>query len=378
MIQGHTLARTTSALQVGAEQESIAHWLLHGPAQVESGAHAGSVAGSIDAAGRAVYAYPEITGYYLQWLAWRAARHSTSAELALRADAAQQWLARWVTASGPPPTRIHLGGSEEDWRNTAVFCFDLAMVLRGVGTAVRMQLIEPDAVVVAGVCAQLESLIGADGLFEACVTQPGCAAPPPRWSTQRGAFLAKAAAGILSAAAALPGVPETVRSTAARTTSASLRWAIESPHDDVHALLYTFEGILSLPDDEILPVLPEITAQFDALLEDARMLGRVPESRRQGAAMDRPERLDVLAQTIRIGHLLGARGPRTAPDRLGLARLRQILVAHIRPDGAVPFAAPPYPAVRNVWAAMFAEQALAFTARADDPPSVGDLGRLLV
>jgi hypothetical protein len=378
MIQGRTLARTPNELHAGAEQESIAHWLLHGPAQVESGAHAGSVAGAIDAAGRAVYAYPEITGYYLQWLAWRAARHGVSPELAARAAAAQQWLARWITPRGPLPTRIHLDGGNEDWRNTAVFCFDLAMVVRGVGTAARVRLIEPDAVMVAGVCAQLESLIGADGLFEACVPQPGCAAPQPRWSTQRGAFLAKATAGILSAAASLPFVPETVRAAAARTTRAALRWAVESPHDDVHALLYTFEGILSLTDDEVLPLLPALAVQFDALLEDARTLGRVPESRRQGAAIDRPERLDVLAQTIRIGHLLGARGAQTPPDQIGLTRLRQILVAHIRPKGAVPFAAPPCPALPNVWAAMFAEQALAFATRVDGPHSVSDLGRLLV
>ena len=44
-------------------------WLLEGPAQLRTGEHAGGVAGSFDAQGRAGYVYGEITGYYLHWLA---------------------------------------------------------------------------------------------------------------------------------------------------------------------------------------------------------------------------------------------------------------------------------------------------------------------
>ncbi|MBN8482336.1 MAG: hypothetical protein J0L88_12175, partial [Xanthomonadales bacterium] len=43
---------------------------LTGPGiQVAEGRHAGAVIGALDDAGRARYAYPEITGYYLHWLA---------------------------------------------------------------------------------------------------------------------------------------------------------------------------------------------------------------------------------------------------------------------------------------------------------------------
>ena len=229
-------AETPEKLASG-EQESIAQWLMRGPAQLASGPHAGAVAGVVDVHGRGCYAYPEITGYFLQWLAWRAARCGFSSELARRGAAAQQWLARWLEDRDPPRTRIDLGEATDDWRNRAVFCFDLAMVLRGVASAARLQLIVPDAAVIAGVTRQLHRLVGADGIFDACVPDDDKIPLPRRWSTSRGAFLAKAAAGILTASASLRGLDDTVRQSAAATFVASLRWAVESPHDDVHALL---------------------------------------------------------------------------------------------------------------------------------------------
>ena len=42
---------------------------------MRAGDHAGAVAGWIGGDGRADYVYPEITGYFLQWLASMAQRH---------------------------------------------------------------------------------------------------------------------------------------------------------------------------------------------------------------------------------------------------------------------------------------------------------------
>src|SRR3954468_10733221 len=44
-------------------------WLLSAQVQLREGAHAGGVVGALDSDGRARYVYPEITGYYLHWLA---------------------------------------------------------------------------------------------------------------------------------------------------------------------------------------------------------------------------------------------------------------------------------------------------------------------
>ncbi|MEO8137238.1 MAG: hypothetical protein ABI831_25060, partial [Betaproteobacteria bacterium] len=66
------------AARSAAHQEStdaaIADWLLRGPAQARTGANAGGVAGCIAVSGSPLYVYPEIAGYYLQWLAWRTQR----------------------------------------------------------------------------------------------------------------------------------------------------------------------------------------------------------------------------------------------------------------------------------------------------------------
>ncbi|MEO8755084.1 MAG: hypothetical protein ABI624_20665 [Casimicrobiaceae bacterium] len=345
---------------------TIADWLLDGPAQLRAGPHAGAVAGCVSASASASYVYPEITGYYLQWLAWRARRFGDAQILAERAAAVQRWLAVWLAADDPPATRVHLDGTTGDWRNRAVFCFDIAMVLRGLGAAAQARLLSPDAAVVAGVSRQLERLIAADGRFDACAMSTTGDTFPARWSTRRGAFLAKAAAGILTASRALPGIPIHVVRAAEHTFAASIDALGEAPHRDAHPLLYAFEGVMALPQHHRFhATLPMVAAEFDSLLANASTGGFVPETIGTAAAQA-PERMDVLAQTLRIGHLLAAHRPQQPPDRVALARLRQALTKSVQPSGAVQFDRRAAAAHWNVWAAMFADQALAFAAPVRD------------
>lgn len=336
---------------------ALTRWLLEGPAQLASGPHAGAVAGMLEADGRAAYAYPEITGYYLQWLAWRAAIGDAAPPLARRAVAAQGWIAAWLGSRDPPPTRIPLVKSETDWRNDAVFFFDVAMVLRGVGSAARHALIIPDPVVVAGLSRELARLIGSDGAFMACLPRAGAPPLPDRWSTRRGGFLAKAAAGVITAARVLPGIPAAVVAAADATFRASVDAALEAPHDEAHPLLYTFEGVLGLPRHPRFPsALPAIAAQFDALLGEVRATGWISESRTE--PVHGPQRLDVAAQAVRIGRLLAVHRRPRAWDRVPLAQLQRRLADNVGSGGAVPFAIDQRPPRANVWAAMFADQAL--------------------
>ena len=92
--------------------------------------------------------------------------------------------------------------------------------------------------------------------------------------------------------------------------------------------------------------------------------GHIPET--LAAAASGPARVDVIAQTLRIGYLLHAHRPQQPPDRVALARLRQVLARQVQATGAVGFALEPDPAQWNVWAAMFADQALAFAMPARD------------
>ncbi len=349
-------------------ESGTAGWLLKGPAQIGTGPNAGAVAGSIDSDGSATYGYPEITGYYLQWLAWRGRGNATAKAAAPHAAAAQRWLVAWLAHGHPLPMRLHLADGVDDWRNRAAFCFDVAMVARGVAAAAEAGLIDPDPNLVAGLSDALESMIADDGMFNAFAPTAAGTDLPARWSTRRGGFLAKAGAGVVTAAA-LPGMAPRVVAAAEATWLASLESTFAAPHDDLHPQLYAFEGILSRPrHPRAIAALPRVAAAFDTLLALRTPRGALPESRRARAAG--PERIDVIAQTLRVGYLLQRCLPQWTPDRIALARLRHRLRGQIRADGSVPFAMDAPDAISNVWAAMFTDQALAMAYGL--PPAVPD------
>jgi hypothetical protein len=236
------------------------------------------------------------------------------------------------------------------------------MVLRGLGAAAHARLLAPDAAVVAGVVRQLELLLAADGEFDACAMKPGAAPLAARWSTRRGAFLAKAAAGVLTASRDLPGIPAHLTRAAEATFASSLASLARAPHREAHPLLYAFEGALALPRHlRVRDALPDIAEQFDRLLAHADPDGFLPETIGEAGG---PQRVDVVAQALRVGHLLTAHRPQDPPDRIALARLAHTLARQVRPSGAVPFARDGVPLRLNTWAAMFADQALAFAKSA--------------
>lgn len=355
----------TGAVRTTQAAGPLAQWLLDA-AQCPAGPNEGAVAGCVTTPGSAAYVYPEIAGYYLQWLAWRATTFGSTPDLAIRAAAAERWLGRWLAMDGPP-TRLHADEAKHDWRNQAVFCFDVAMVLRGLGAAAQAQLLTPQARVVDGVLRLLERMIAADGLFVACMPHAGAEALPDRWSTRRGPFLAKAAAGVMRASAVMPRIPAAVTRAAERTFAASLSMLAREPHRESHPLLYAFEGVLNLPrHPRFHDTLPAVSVQFDILLAQAGNDGHLPETLGLAAAKS-PARIDVMAQALRIGYLLAAHRPQQPPDRVALARMRQTLSRQIRPGAGVAFARGAEPTYSNVWTTMFADQALAFATPSRDP-----------
>lgn len=340
-----------AALPRGAEAR-VDLWLSSGPLQRADGA----VAGWVDERDHAAYVYPEITGYYLQWLAWRAREGDRLPEMSMRAVAAQRWLRAWLDSDRPPLTRIFRDPRHADWRNQALFSFDLAMVLRGLAAAARCELLAPDANVVAGVCAHLSAMVAPDGELDAVRVHAPDVAFPDRWSTRRGAFLAKAAAGIAYAAETLPGVPQALRTAADCTFVASLRALRDAPHAHTHPLLYAIEGYLNHPSHpDFAANLPMVAAIFDRLIERSRALGRVPEADHDPGQA----RLDIVAQALRIGVLLAHH----RETRIGVPVLRGLaatLEAATMHDGAIPFVEGARPLQRNAWTAMFASQAFAW------------------
>ena len=335
-----------------AARTRIAAWLLHGPAQVRTGAHAGAVAGAVQS-GSVVYAYPEITGYFLQWLAWRVYAGHAPDDLRPRAEAAQGWLARWAAGS-MPPARVHVGRDDADWRTHALFAFDVAMVLRGVASAAAVDLLAPDRTLITRLGELMSSLCDSDGGLAACRAYPHANALPQRWSTRRGAFLAKAAAGLL-AAAALPGVSRQVHDAGARTFADACARLCTDPHREAHPRLYAIEGLLARARDaDAVRALPCAAAQVVELAATARARGCAPEHvDGTGAA-----RLDVHAQTLRAACVLAALGATPFVPATTRAALAGSLAAQVSREGGLPFSTSAPAGELNVWTALFAEQAL--------------------
>lgn len=343
-------ASTAAPARRAATRDRIDRWLVDGPIQRDDGA----VGGWLDASGVAAYVYPEITGYYLQWLAWRAKTGGATTALSTRATAAQRWLCAWQAAAGHPPTRVYTM-PRSDWRNHATFAFDHAMVLRGVAAAARWRLLTPDPVLVAAVTTQLCAMIGADGALDAVRIHTPCAEFPARWSTRRGPFLAKAAAGIVYAAGVI-AVPGELLDAAAHTFTASLLSLRSHPHTEAHPLLYAIEGFLACPSHrEFASHLPHVAACFDRLIERSVERGSIAEAD-DGSGVSR---LDVVAQALRAGTLL-AWHRRAGRANVALHALESALLSATTADGAVPFVRDVEPLQRNAWATMFASQALAW------------------
>jgi len=353
---------------------TIAAWLLDGGVQLAAGPEAGGVAGWLSTSGHATYVYPEITGYYLQWLAWQTLREGgTTAALRCRASSAQRWLRSWALRADQPHTRVYLRDDEGDWRNAAVFFFDIAMVVRGIASATSARLIEPDPVLVERLADLLRQLADDDGQFNACMST----VPLPlrkRWSTRRGGFLAKAAAGVLSAAKVLPQIAP-LQPVAEATLVASLRLAVEEPHPETHPLLYAIEGALSVPGHRaVAPLLGALAAQIEGLLQQVSTDGRLPESRfASGIA-----RLDIVAQTLRATSLMRRRTRGWFPDPCVLDRMSAGLAREVSRDGALPIDPNAQVPQYNAWCTMFTEQALQVAQHGFDGPILDDLEACLV
>lgn len=327
----------------------LRHWLLHGPAQQRTGAHAGGVAGTLDAAGQAQYVYPEITGYYLHWLA-EAAPHEPRAREA--AQLAVEWSAREFANGRVPQTRAYFDTSVQDWRNDAVFFFDLAMLLRGVCAAHEAGLTPWHAEVGVRVVEALSHLIDHDGHLLACRALRANASLPGRWSTLGGPFEVKATSRVALASRHL-ALPTLLTTACAREDRMAAR-AETIALDMLHPTLYFAEGALvAMPEHA-----PRIAILLRRCLALQRADGTLPESESDS---DLP-RSDIIAQALRVGLLLRASEIPGAPDDTTLQRLADALVARVSDAGTLSFVPDQTGVLANAWCAMFAEQALRWYA----------------
>ncbi len=324
------------------------------------GPHRGGIAGWLNEEGAPEFLYPEVAGYYLTWLAFLAAAYPDHLATTSHGKLALQWVSEQVAAGNFPPTRLYLQSMKEDWRNSVLFSFDLAMLSRGAALAP-----DPDGEAgwedtLARILVRLGAFIDLDALIRPYLrAKIGSSAPlPQKWSLAPGPHQVKVAAAIL----ALPRdtVPQDLAVAAARLY---WRWRGGGPSTqltgDTHPILYYLEGLLLAGahgiDDEAWPLAAlAYTTLMKAQLPEGGLPPRLNDSRA-------PLRSDVLAQALRAGCVLRDKGC-LSPSRwnLRLEQLAMNLMPFVQDDGSVEFCRNANQGHRNTWSAIFTHQALCF------------------
>jgi hypothetical protein len=337
----------------------IQSWLLGPQTQESTGTHRGGVAGWLDEGGLPEFLYPEVAGYYLTWLAFLATASKSNPEVPFHASSAIEWISKQFAHGAVPPTRLYLRDHGQDWRNRALFSFDIAMIARGVAMASCIQSETRTLTEQLGtILRAFRRFIDSDGGIRPFlpIHSADVSPFPERWSLAAGPHQLKIAGALFS----LP--PEVVpRHLAAAARRLYRRW--RDCHDsaltqgNTHPLLYHLEGLLLAAVLKIDEGAWSVAAQeYSKLMAHQAGDGAVPVSL---AAPEMPPRSDVLAQALRAGCILQSRGYLAGPQwEEKLATLRRILERYVQPDGSVRFCLAGSGRHRNTWSAIFAHQAL--------------------
>ena len=329
----------------------IRTWLLSSRVQMRSGPHAGAVAGAVNREGVPGYVYPEITGYYLHWLAEIGAPATRA--LAGAANLATQWAALQFANSAVPLTRSYLQKPETDWRNSAVFFFDLAMLLRGLCAAVDSGLIASPPALLRRIVEELDAFVTDDGGILAARVLGHGVELPERWSTQGGPFEVKASSRVMLASVHAE-IPERLAHACTQLADRYAPIAATMALDMLHPTLYFAEGLLVAKPH----CRPDVARLLERILRLRGNDGSLPESE----TGSRLPRSDIIAQALRVGVQLHARKIDGAPDERALAALAHALVGRVASDGSVCFRNDVEDPEPNVWCSLFAEQALRWYA----------------
>ena len=339
---------------------AIQSWLFSPEVQFADEPHRGGIVGWFDEAGSAVFLYPEITGYYLTWLAFLAHAFGRTEEAARRADNALAWITRQFSQGRVPLTRTYLTRTDvEDWRNGGLFVFDLAMLARGLA-AVRDLVNEGERTrLLAHLIDRLLPFCTERAAFHAFLPHSSFHSDAqPRWSCIHGPYQAKVATAILSTDAIAP-VPDSLQFTAAAVYGRWREYSRLNTLEGDHPAFYHLEGLALAGandwDPGAWPVASHAYLQIIGMRSPAARLAPYFN----GSASE--NRSDVLAQALRMGCILRSRGGLKSPtfDRK-LQHLAEVLAQFVTDDGAVLFSqSPPY-RHRNVWSSIFAHQALSF------------------
>jgi hypothetical protein len=346
--------------RISGAADRIRDWLLSDDVQIRGGDHDGGVLGWVSTNMEDRFVYPEIMGYYLTWLAFVAEEDDRWADrCAERAHRALDWLRR---GRGGWLTRDYLTSSNnKDWRNFALFTFDLGMLLGGIGHWVHSHAFAAELQVVA--LRELDGISPFHGLLGSHALRAGHDehALPRRWSTVPGPHHVKVAAHVDLSRPAHPGLLALAERTREHWTGIM---TADRGTIDVHPVLYFLEGLVlhASATDRELP-LDLLDAILSRILTGQHAEGDLAERANPRGGL---RRADVTAQALRLCAILLARDNRAGHDTLpGQARslCTALLDRYLHEGGGVTSfpsrgddsgaANPP-----NVWTTIFTYQAL--------------------
>jgi hypothetical protein len=298
--------------------------------------------------------YPEIAGYYLQFLALTDDTGGVARKAASR-------VVQWLDDAGPqgdPLTLYFLDPANDDWRNECLFAFDLGMILRGFGKVeTRWPGLVPPAVM-QRYLSSAGSMITA-GRLHSHDMRSGTAGHelPKKWSTTVDVHHVKIAAALVGLETKFTqSVDATLREQAD-----ALRAEGVSRMRELHPFLYLIEGWLMLwGQTGQQEYLDHANTAFQTLLgefDPAR--GVLPPI---AGRHDMATRSDVLGQALRAGlvleHAKAFTGTAASAWPVARQTLEEALLARVTKEGAIEFDVVGHH--RNVWASMFGWQALDF------------------
>jgi hypothetical protein len=307
--------------------------------------------------------YPEIAGYYLQFLT--RTECSTAPVAAPREMAARvtEWLDR-IAPDGAPLTLYHRDMAQSDWRNQCLFAFDLAMILRGFACVEARWPGTVPAELFARYSRSMFSLVEGHRL-RSHNRRAGASAGeiPAKWSTLIDVHHVKIAGALAGTGSQFTDV---VSATVDEQADALIRDGYHRMRE-MHPFLYSIEGWLMLwGQTGSAAHLDRAGVSFEYVLRELHPTrGTLPAI---AGRNDIPGRSDVLAQALRAGLVLEHCGRLAAagnPDwSVARAKLQTALLARVTPEGAIEFDEVGHH--RNVWASLFAWQALDLSTRAEN------------
>jgi hypothetical protein len=329
----------------------LRNWIASGACQDSSGAFAAWL--DLDTGGLS-YAYPEITGYALTFLAGQAALSDRENAVALRAA---EWLA----------LRVERGNlaARDGWDNDAVYLFDLGMIASGLmsfgGRAQARRYVDRGLGLTCFLADELRS--------SAHLSPIATGGPRPQrrsWSTHGQAHLAKLVQALLLAEAhggrSERALAAELIDEVKRLQQPDGRMQTGRPESQtmLHPHLYAAEGLWiwgSAAADR--DALERARAAVEWVWAHQLETGGCPRSVGDGSALpDQVEQSDVTAQAVRLALSLDL--PGEAANR-AIARL--IDVSH-GPENALAVLYQPASASRHLstWSTLFAAQALVMVA----------------